>query len=108
MVIELDKSKQKVTCKKVLIDWLRNHSNTIIAHHIIDAELYEYGKEMFGVYYSASTYHRIWCWLKKDIELLRENGLEIKNVISGPGKVNEWEVKWIDNVRNQQLKMELR
>ena len=103
MVIELDKSKQKVTCKKVLIDWLRNHSNTIIAHHIIDAELYEYGKEMFGVYCSASTYHRNWCWIKKDQELMRENGIEIETIVEGSGKINRWKIKLIE-----QLEMELR
>ena len=95
--------EEKITCKKVLISWLQEHDNTIIAHHIIDSELYEYGKEMFGAYHSPASYHRNWCWLKNDSELLRENGIEIETIVEGHGKINRWKIKLIE-----QLKMELK
>ncbi len=89
--------EEKTICKTVLLSWLKEHENAIIAHHVIDSSLYEYGKENFGVYYSAATYHRNFCWLKNEPATLRENGIELEQLVEGSGKVNKWRVNSIQS-----------
>lgn len=84
--------EEKTICKTVLIQWLKEHEGAVIAHHVIDSSLYKYGEENFGVYYSSATYHRNFCWIKNDTELLRENGIELEQLVEGSGKVNKWRV----------------
>ena len=78
-------------------------NGTVIAHHIIDASLPEYGKEM-NAYYSPATFHRNFCWLKNEPDTLRENGIELEPLVEGAGKVNKWKIILLE----QQIELELR
>jgi hypothetical protein len=100
MVIELT---ERITCKRIVIDWLKQHPNTIITHHFLDQELPEYGKEEFGVYYSPSTFHRVFCWIKKEPETLKEENIELEQLVEGSGKVNKWRIKSLENGEEKRI-----
>jgi hypothetical protein len=89
---------KEITCRKIVLDWLKEQTNgTVIAHHIIDARLPEYGKGV-DAYYSPATYHRNFCWLKNEPETLRKNGIELEQLVEGAGRVNKWKIKLTDQL----------
>lgn len=90
---------KQITCEKILLQWLKDHTNHIIAHHDIDMELPIYGKINHYTLYSSATYHRVFCWIKNDEKLLRENELIIDPLIEGCGKVNKWKVQTPEQIR---------
>lgn len=97
---------EKINCKKVILEFLKEHPNAVIAHHFLDATLPEYGKNEFGAYYSSATYHRNFCWLKNDLKVLRENGIELEQLVEGAGKVNKWLIKelpYTENLFNERI-----
>ena len=60
--------KSKVTCKKILIDFLSNQirlgRNTIYSH-VIETDLVSHGDKYWGVKHNPSTYSRAWRKLKE-------------------------------------------
>ena len=84
--------EEKVTCEKIVIDYLKSKMGTTIAHHVLDAALPLYGSQNYDRIYSPATYHRVFCWIKNDTELLRGNEIELEQLIEGSGKVNKWKV----------------
>ncbi|OGU84381.1 MAG: hypothetical protein A2W11_03740 [Ignavibacteria bacterium RBG_16_35_7] len=84
--------EEKVTCEKIVIDYLKSKVGSTIAHHDLDVALPLYGVKNYDKLYSPATYHRVFCWLKNEPETLRENGIELEQLVEGAGKVNKWKV----------------
>ena len=84
--------EEKIKCETIVIDFLKSMKGGTIAHHLLDSHLPNYGICNFDKIYSPATYHRNFCWIKNNTELLRENGIELEQLIEGSGKVNKWKV----------------
>ena len=67
----------KITCKEIVIDYLKINCDVLITHHLLDLNLPYFGRSKFGKIYSPSSYHRNFCWIKRDSELLAKNGIEL-------------------------------
>ena len=95
---------KEINCEMIVIDFLKSMVGNTIAHHILDASLPRYGMQNYDKIYSPATYHRNFCWLKNDPDLLKENGIELEQLVEGSGKVNQWKV---NSIKEEQLVMAL-
>ena len=86
--------KEKMTCKKLLIEWMKEKNPMIVTHANLERETRDYALIKYGKpCYSPSTYHRWFCWLKEDDgALLKEHGLEVVALVEGSGKENVWRI----------------
>jgi len=92
-----------MTCKEIIIDYLKANYGELITHHSLDSVLPNYGYLRFYKQYSPATYHRNYCWVKKDSELLLKNGIELKPEKLEGKNYDAWKI-----IRKQQTEMELK